>query len=63
MVSQQLKKVTNGDEDSMLRIIVEGGGCSGFQYKFDLDTKCSHDDRSADVTNLLLCEDICIPFI
>ncbi len=30
--------------DSMLRVSVEGGGCSGFQYKFDITREHEADD-------------------
>ncbi len=35
-----------GDSSQMLRITVNGGGCSGFTYAFDFDDKANEDDRT-----------------
>lgn len=40
---QRLLEITQGSE--FLRLEVEGGGCSGFQYRFSLDTVINPDDR------------------
>jgi iron-sulfur cluster assembly accessory protein len=40
-IGEILKKEPDG---TMLRVSVEGGGCSGFQYKFDMDREKSDDD-------------------
>ena len=35
----------NEGDGAMLRVSVEGGGCSGFQYKFDVEHTRTADDQ------------------
>ena len=43
--ARRIGEILKGEGDgAMLRISVEGGGCSGFQYKFDLVGQSEPDD-------------------
>jgi iron-sulfur cluster assembly accessory protein len=43
--ARRIQEILEGEPaDTMLRISVEGGGCSGFQYKFDLVDSIASDD-------------------
>lgn len=42
---QQLHKIFADDKEGFLRVSVEGGGCSGFKYTFDVDSQINEDDR------------------
>ncbi|MAI61401.1 MAG: hypothetical protein CBB87_02795 [Micavibrio sp. TMED27] len=48
-------------DDLMLRITVEGGGCSGFQYKFELTDETG--DKDLTFGNSVVTDDISMPFI
>lgn len=50
---QKLKQLC--DSNSFLRLCVESGGCSGFQYKFDLDDKIADDDKLVDIDIFIVC--------
>jgi iron-sulfur cluster insertion protein len=44
--AKRVKRIieTENRDDLKLRVSVSGGGCSGFQYKFDLDDQTAPDD-------------------
>ncbi|WP_372421584.1 iron-sulfur cluster insertion protein ErpA [Salinarimonas chemoclinalis] len=43
--AERIAEIMKGEPDgSMLRISVQGGGCSGFQYAFDVDAARQEDD-------------------
>src|SRR4051812_47899318 len=48
----------------MLRVAVEGGGCSGFQYQFDLVDAAEPEDRRVERDgSTALVDDISLPFL
>ena len=42
--ARRLTKILNAEEGAALRISVKGGGCSGFQYAFDVERSRAEDD-------------------
>jgi len=43
--ADRIAEIVSGEPaGTMLRVSVEGGGCSGFQYKFDLVDGAANDD-------------------
>ena len=48
----------------MLRVAVEGGGCSGFQYRFDLVHEAQPDDVKVERDGAAaLVDDVSLPFL
>ncbi len=43
-LANRVRELQKGDSGLMLRVLVNGGGCQGFEYKFDFATKIDDDD-------------------
>jgi len=56
-VSQLIAR--EGDAALMLRVSVEGGGCSGFRYQFGFDSMSTSEDRVFDYHGVRLVVDEC----
>lgn len=54
-------RTEKGQTDLMLRITVEGGGCSGFQYKMNLTDEIRPIDQTFD--GAVTTDDISLPFL
>lgn len=52
---------TRGEENLMLRVTVDGGGCSGFQYILELSTEVKDDDRTYE--GVVVSDEVSIPFM
>jgi iron-sulfur cluster assembly accessory protein len=48
----KLKSVFKDKENSFLRLSVTSGGCNGFNYSFDIDTKQNDDDLEVIIDDL-----------
>ena len=46
-----------GNPDLKLRVFVQGGGCSGFQYGFEFDENRAEDDLAVDTAGVTLLVD------
>ncbi len=54
-------RTQKGEQALKLRIRVDGGGCSGFQYKLELTSAQSEGD--IDFSGAVLTDDISLPFL
>lgn len=58
---KEIQQKENGHE-KFLRVSISGGGCSGFQYVFALDTKSLIDDVEI-VKNIATTDETSLPFL
>lgn len=47
--------IAEGNPDLKLRVFVQGGGCSGFQYGFTFDEIANDDDTAMHKNGMTLC--------
>lgn len=62
----QIKKLqaADGRPDLKLRVMVDSGGCQGFEYKFSLDSDVTPDDEVFEKDGIrVIIDDISLPYM
>lgn len=52
--ADKLEAIIKNSKETMVRVAVMGGGCSGFKYTLNLETKTSESDKIIDEKNIKL---------
>ena len=60
---ERLAEIGASDEGKALRVAVEGGGCSGFQYEIDLDEPKDDDLVLEGVGQKVVIDAVSLPFL
>ena len=60
---EQLAQIIPASSNKGLRVAVEGGGCSGFQYNIELDTKHEDDLILEKEGNKVFIDSTSLPFL
>ena len=59
----RLSEIGAADQGQALRVAVEGGGCSGFQYEIKLDTPADDDVVLTDGGETVIVDQVSLPFL
>jgi len=60
----RIRELAASEKQGILRVSVEGGGCSGFQYRFDLVGACENEDLVIDNQGALVVIDpVSVPYM
>ncbi|SHG68655.1 Iron-sulfur cluster assembly accessory protein [Cognatiyoonia sediminum] len=60
---ERLAEIGASDQGKALRVAVEGGGCSGFQYEIDLDDVKDGDLVLEGAGEKVVIDDVSLPFL
>lgn len=62
--AERIKHLQTSENAPYFRVSVDGGGCSGFQYKFDFDNQTSDDDLTIETHGItVLVDDMSMGFL
>ena len=60
---ERLSEIGAAAQGKALRIAIEGGGCSGFQYEIDLDEPAEDDLRLTGSGETVVIDQVSLPFL